>query len=67
MGQIYKVFGDDPYGALLPHYLQFGGGSSGTSLDLVDGRRPRREGLVGKGSNTSCHHFYEDDGLVAST
>ena len=56
-GRNFKVLGGDPWGLPIPHHLQYGGGSSGASLDLFGGRRRGREGRVGKGGDTPRHHF----------
>ena len=56
-GVIPRFLGGDPGGPPIPNNLQCGGGRSGTSLDLVGGRRRGREGRVGKGGDAPRHHF----------
>ena len=57
LGIIPRFWGGDPGVPPIPHHIQSGGGSSGKSLDLVDGRWRGREGRVGMGGDTLCRHF----------
>ena len=58
MWDVIPMFlGSDPEGPPIPHHLQCGGRISVESLDIVGGRRRRREGRVGKGGDTPRRHF----------
>ena len=64
LGVISMFLGGDPGGPPIPHHLQCGGRISVESLDIVGGRRRRREGRVGNGGDTPRRHFYADYGHV---
>ena len=56
-GRNSKALGGNPGGIPVPHHLQYCGGSSDMSMDLVGGRRRVREGRVGKVGDTPHRHF----------